>query len=52
MIFNKNLDHAINLQIFVDVSYDIRQIVKIWNLLFDTYTTVAQNKYPKIMKNL
>jgi len=29
MIFNKNLDHEINLEIFVDVSYDIRQIIKI-----------------------
>jgi len=40
MIFNKNLDHAISLKIFVDVSYDIRQIVKMWNLLFDTYNIV------------
>jgi len=67
MIFNKYLDHAINLEIFVGVSYDTKQIIKIWNLLFDTYTTVeylhlplwinlvifvAQNKCPKIMKNL
>jgi len=29
MIFNKNLDHAINLKISVDVSYNIRQIEKI-----------------------
>jgi len=29
MIFNNYLDHAINLVIFVGVSYDIRQIIKI-----------------------
>jgi hypothetical protein len=29
MIFNKYLDHAINLEIFVGVSYDIKQIIKI-----------------------
>jgi hypothetical protein len=29
MIFNKNLDHAINLVIFVDVSDVIRKIIKI-----------------------
>jgi len=40
MIFNKYLDHVINLEIFVRVSYVIKQIIKIWNLLFDTYTIV------------
>ena len=50
------------MEIFVGVSYDNKQIIKIWNLLFDTYITieylyllvwinlvvfVAQNKCPK-----
>jgi len=29
MIFNKYLDNAINLEIFVGVSYDTEQIIKI-----------------------
>jgi len=28
MIFNKYLDHAINLEIFVDVSYGTKKIIK------------------------
>jgi len=29
MFFNKYLDHAMNLEIFVDVSHDTKQIIKI-----------------------
>ena len=60
------MDHAINLENFVGVSYDIRQIIKnmksvVWHLyhsgviiltlLINIVIFVAQNKYPKIIKN-